>query len=119
VACAATAYAVAFMTVAAAAPYCVSAVGGPRRCIFVDPNECRVEADRIDGACTYQGASLVTRVGTKPFCLSAAPGVLLCIHDDRVTCNEDAALHKGVCVPAPPAPGAPRQVDPFAVNRPY
>ena len=106
-------------TVAHAAPYCVSAVGGPRRCIFTDPNECRLEANRIDGDCTYKGTITATRVGTKPFCLSTAPGVLLCIHNDRVSCSQDAALHRAVCVQAPGAAQAPPRTDPFSVQRPY
>jgi hypothetical protein len=105
--------------VAQAAPYCVSPVGGPRRCIFFDPNECRLEANRIDGDCTYNGTLTATRIGNKAFCLSTAPGVLLCMHVDRVSCTRDAAIHKAVCVPAPGAAQAPSRLDPFAVQRPY
>lgn len=107
-----------------AAPFCVVQTGIPPRCLYVDANACRAEANREGAECTgnAQELNLPTSLNGA-FCVAYSSLAALCAFPDRGSCDVEAARTQGVCVPAPPgkglAPGAGTIVDPFQVKRPY
>ena len=102
-----------------AAPLCVEALGLPRACDYVDPAECRKEANRRGGNCVANPAELRTPKSSARFCTIESGNALVCAYADRATCQAEAVRRGGACVEANRPPGAAPVTDPFAIRRPY
>jgi hypothetical protein len=101
---------------AMAAPFCLVVPGGTPQCIYVDGNECRVEATRQNGECApnLEAVRLPTsRIGE--FCMILPIGYTQCGYADGIACSQDAIKQHGVCTKS--AGTLPQQVpDPYVPN---
>ncbi len=101
---------------AMAAPFCLEIPGGTPQCIYVDGNECQVQANRQNGACVPNVAETTlptSRVGE--FCMILPIGFTHCGYADGIACAQDALKQHGVCTKS--AGTLPQQVpDPFVPN---
>jgi hypothetical protein len=101
---------------AMAAPFCLAVPGGTPQCIYVDGNQCQVQANRQNGACLpnpAESAVPTSRVGE--FCMILPIGYTHCGYADGIACAQDAQRQHGICTKS--AGTLPQQVpDPFVPN---
>ena len=103
---------------AAAAPFCVQVEGLPLQCLFVDPGQCRQEADRQGGICAANPAEFTTPAGGMPFCTVESGNVSTCMYPDRASCDTEGRQRGGACIEAVPAK-PPIQPNPYQIRLPY
>lgn len=115
-----SAFWLAVVSAAPAAPFCVDQEGVPLQCLYVDPNECRQEANRVGGRCAVNPGELKTPIGLGKYCIVEAVGVIACDYDDYSRCADEGAQRGTACVAATPPPQKVKPaVDPFALKRTY
>lgn len=98
---------------AMAAPYCVAIQGLTTQCLYVDANECRIEAGRHGGSCVTNPAEVTLPQATNfPYCVTGA-GYAECKFIDQGSCNAEAAQRGGACVQSFAATGKNSPPDPY------
>jgi hypothetical protein len=101
---------------AMAAPFCLAIAGTAPQCIYVDGNECQLDANRQNGACVPNPAVVTlptSRIGE--YCMILPIGFTHCGYADGIACSQDALKQHGVCTKS--AGTLPQQVpDPFVPN---
>jgi hypothetical protein len=86
---------------AGAAPFCIDLPGAAPQCIHVDPNSCRIDANRMGGRCVLNPLETRAPRATMPICLVQAQNVVLCTYADKSSCDADSQRQGGFCIDAP------------------
>ena len=98
---------------AIAAPYCMAIQGLTTQCLYVDANQCRIDAARHAGSCVANPAEItLPEAGNFPYCIVGA-GYATCKFIDQGSCETEAKRRGGACVQSFAASGKNSAPDPY------
>jgi hypothetical protein len=83
---------------AMAAPYCLANQVIPPQCIYYDPHQCQVEAQRQNAECRANPAELTLTAGYGKYCVVTQGGASNCNYTDITTCTREANRQNGTCL---------------------